>query len=59
MLDSAASVEDLRRLPSNRFKALKGERKSQYSIRINNQWRLCFRWTEEEDAIDAEIVDYH
>ncbi len=45
-------------LRSNRFEALKGDRKGQYSIRINLRWRICFRWTAEEPA-DAEIVDHH
>ncbi len=46
-------------MPSNRFEALKGDRKGQYSIRINDQWRLCFRWSDENEAFDVEIVDYH
>jgi len=59
ILDDAASLEDLARLPSNRFEALKGDRQGQYSIRINDQWRLCFRWNEDGEATDVEIVDYH
>lgn len=59
ILDDAEVIEDLTRLPSNRFEALKGERKGQCSIRINSQWRLCFRWTADGDVIDVEIVDYH
>lgn len=59
ILDSAESLEDLKCLPSNRFEALKGDRKGQYSIRINAQWRLCFRWSDDGEAIDVEIVDYH
>lgn len=57
-LNAATSVEDLRIPPSNRLEALKGDRKGQWSIRIDNQWRLCFRFTE-GDAFDVEIVDYH
>ena len=59
MLNAAASLEDLARVPGNRFEALRGDREGQYSIRINAQWRLCFCWTGEEDATDVEIVDYH
>jgi proteic killer suppression protein len=59
ILDSAESLLDLRRLPSNRFEALRGDRKGRYSIRINDQWRLCFRWNEANEATDVEIVDYH
>lgn len=58
MLNAAAVLEDLRIPPANRLEALKGERKGQYSIRINDQWRVCFRWREGE-ARDVEIVDYH
>ena len=58
ILDSATSLTDLRNLPSNHFEALKGDRKGQYSIRINKQWRICFRWIDNE-AYDVEIVDYH
>jgi proteic killer suppression protein len=58
MLNSARRLDDLRIPPANRLEALKGERKGQYSIRINEQWRLCFRWTEAGPA-DVEIVDYH
>ena len=57
-LDNAESLQDLMNLPSNRFKALGGNRKGQYSIRINQQWRICFRW-ENEEPCDVEIVDYH
>jgi proteic killer suppression protein len=57
-LNAATSVEDLRFPPSNRLEALKGDRKGQWSIRIDNQWRLCFRFMD-GDAIDVEIVDYH
>lgn len=58
MLDNAASLDDLRIPPANRLEALKGGRKGQFSIRINDQWRICFRW-KEGDAHDVEIVDYH
>jgi len=58
VLDSAESVRDLRELRSNRFEALTGDRKGQFSIRINQQWRICFRW-EAEGPEDVEIVDYH
>ena len=58
ILDNATSLQDLSGLPSNRFEALRGDRLGQYSIRINDRWRLCFTWTE-GDAYDVEIVDYH
>jgi proteic killer suppression protein len=58
MLNSASTLEDIRIPPANRLEALKGDRKGQHSIRINNQWRICFRWYE-GDAHDVEIVDYH
>ena len=58
MLNNAESLNDLRMPPSNRLEQLKGNRKEQYSIRINEQWRICFRWNE-GDAYDVEIVDYH
>ena len=58
VLDSAASLQDLAGLPSNRLESLSGDRIGQYSIRINRQWRICFRW-EEDGAYDVEIVDYH
>lgn len=57
-LEIAGRLEDLRVPPGNRLEALKGDRTGQHSIRINNQWRLCFRWTE-AGAEDVEIVDYH
>jgi proteic killer suppression protein len=57
-LDAALSVTHLRTPPSNRLEALSGDRAGQWSIRINNQWRLCFRF-EAGDAFDVEIVDYH
>ena len=58
ILDAATSLEDLKLPPGNRLEKLSGERSGQYSIRINNQWRVCFRWIE-GDAVDVEIVDYH
>lgn len=58
MLDAATSPADLRSPPGNRLESLKGERSGQYSIRINRQWRLCFRWTP-DGPVDVEIVDYH
>ena len=58
MLHKAATLNDLRIPPSNRLEALKGNRKGQHSIRINDQWRICFRW-KAGDAHDVEITDYH
>ena len=55
---AATSLEDLARIPGNRLETLSGNRKGQHSIRINDQWRICFRW-EKGDAFDVEIVDYH
>lgn len=57
MLDAAPSQKFLRAPPGNRLEKLRGDREGQFSIRINDQWRVCFRW--EEDAYDVEIVDYH
>jgi proteic killer suppression protein len=57
-LDAAATLEDLRNPPGNRLEILKGDRAGQMSIRVNDQWRICFRW-EDRDAWDVEIVDYH
>ncbi len=57
-LDAAVTMGDLRNPPNNRLEALKGNRKGQWSIRINDQWRLCFQWTDGE-ASEVEIVDYH
>lgn len=57
-LDAAGRLEDLRVPPANRLEALRGDRKGFYSIRINDQWRICFRW-EGDNAFDVEIVDYH
>jgi toxin HigB-1 len=58
LLDAAEKLEDLRIPPGNQLEKLTGDRKGQYSIRVNDQWRLCFRW-EEGDAYEVEIVDYH
>lgn len=58
MLHAAIQIADLAVPPSNHLEVLKGDRKGQYSIRINRQWRLCFRW-HKGDAYDVEIVDYH
>lgn len=58
VLDSATCIDDLMNLPSNRFEALGGDRKGQQSIRINQQWRICFEWLE-DGAHNVEIVDYH
>ena len=57
-LDAAQTLEFLRSPPGNRLEALKGDRKGQFSIRINDQFRLCFRWTA-DGPTDVEIVDYH
>ena len=58
MLDAAHRVDDLRSPPGNRLEALHGDRTGQFSIRINGQYRLCFRW-QDDAAWDVEIVDYH
>lgn len=58
MLDAAPHLNALLVPPSNRLETLKGNREGQYSIRINKQWRICFRW-ESGNAFDLEIVDYH
>ncbi len=58
MLNRARTLDDLRLPPGNRLEALKVERYGQYSIRINDRWRLCFVW-EQGDVFDVEIVDYH
>ena len=58
MIHAAVDIHDLRVPPGNRLEKLKGERNEQYSIRINDQWRICFRW-ESGHAHDLEIVDYH
>ena len=58
LLDSAETLGDLAALPGNRLEPLRGDRAGQHSIRINVQWRICFRWTG-EGPCDVEIVDYH
>lgn len=58
LLHAAARLDDLRVPPGNRLEALKGDRAGQHSIRVNDQWRICFIW-EEGEAHDVEIVDYH
>lgn len=57
-LDAARTFEDLRNPPGNRLESLKADRAGQMSIRINDQWRICFVWTD-GDAADVEIIDYH
>ena len=57
-LDAAQTLEDLRNPPGNRLETLKGDRSGQYSIRIQQQWRICFTW-DKGNANDVEIVDYH
>ena len=60
ILETALSRRDLMLLPSNRFEALGGDRKGQFSIRINQQWRVCFEWPDEADRpFNIEICDYH
>jgi proteic killer suppression protein len=58
MIKRARDINDLRVPPGNRLEALKGGRAGQYSVRVNNQWRICFRW-EAGDAYEVEITDYH
>ena len=58
LLHQARRLDDLHAPPGNRLEALKGDRAGQHSIRINDQWRICFRW-QGADAFDVEIVDYH
>src|SRR3990172_2080310 len=59
-LEAATTVQDLAVLPGNRLEALKGDRKGQYSIRINDQWRICFEWPSRSPGpVNVEIVDYH
>ena len=58
ILDAAAQLNDLRTPPGNRLEALERDRKGQHSIRINDQWRICFKWSG-GDAYDIEITDYH
>ena len=57
-LDAARRLDDLRVPPANRLESLKGDRNGQHSIRVNDQWRICFRWRD-NNAVDVEIVDYH
>jgi len=57
-LGAVTSMQDLKEIRGNRFEILKGDRKSQCSVRINNQYRICFRW-EKKNALDVEIIDYH
>ena len=59
MLEAASQLNSLRIPPSNRLEKLKGDRAGQYSIRINDQWRICFAWRNNGDAFNVEIVDYH
>lgn len=58
LLDAAERLQDLRVPPGNQLEKLYGDREGQWSIRVNDQWRVCFRW-QEGDAFDVEIVDYH
>ena len=59
-LEAATSLTDLAAFPGNRFEGLKGNRKGQYSIRINDQWRICFEWPDRSPGpVNVEIVDYH
>jgi len=58
ILDAAPRLNDLRIPPGNQLEALKGDRKGQHSVRINDQWRICFKWSD-GDAKDVEITDYH
>ncbi len=59
-IEAAAALKDLAQLPGNRFEALAGDRQGQYSIRINDQWRICFEWPQgAAGPSNAEIVDYH
>jgi proteic killer suppression protein len=57
-IHAAGELADLRAIPGNHCEALTGDRSGQYSVRVNDQWRICFRWMQ-PDAIDVEIVDYH
>ena len=59
-LDAATQLFDLKSPPGNRFEALRGDRQGQYSIRINDQWRVCFEWSDDQgEAVNIEITDYH
>ncbi len=57
-IDAAVQIQDLRLPVSHRLELLKGDRKGQWSIRINDQWRICFQWIDDH-AMDVEIIDYH
>ena len=57
-IHAAPRLSDLAAIPGNRLEALAGNRAGQYSVRVNDQWRICFRWVE-ADALEVEIVDYH
>jgi proteic killer suppression protein len=59
MVEAAEVLENLRNPPGNRLEALKGDRKGQHSIRINDQWRVCFVWGDDNNAYDVEVCDYH
>ncbi len=59
LLNQARILNDMRIPPGNRLEALKADRSGQYSIRINNQWRICFTWIEEGEPSNVEIIDYH
>jgi proteic killer suppression protein len=58
LLQTAKALDDLRTPPGNRLEALRGDRQGQHSIRVNSQWRICFRWLD-DGAHDVELVDYH
>ena len=59
-LEAAVDLKDLAALPGNRLEALRGDRKGQFSIRVNDQWRVCFQWgTDAPGPSDVEVVDYH
>jgi toxin HigB-1 len=58
LLDTATALDELRSPPGNRLEALRGDRAGQHSIRVNDQWRICFRWLD-DGAHDVELVDYH
>jgi len=58
MVDAAESIDDLRVPPGNRLGKLKGKREGQHSVRVNDQWRVCFKW-KDGDAHEVEVVDYH
>jgi proteic killer suppression protein len=59
-LEAATTLRDLAALPGNRLEALRGDRKGEYSVRVNDQWRICFRWDQSAPGpSDVEVVDYH